>query len=144
MFKRHGDVLIEPIEALPKGATKMDARKCQCASFKPCAKHSIFAHGEVSGHVHQAVIDGPSNKPALEFYEADGVLYAKNTTDKPAHIVQAHGRAKASDIAHLEKCFKAEGLHAPIKDAIAPGQVIRVDFPQEFNWWTGEIERARD
>ena len=144
MFKRHGDVLIEPIDKLPKGAKKMDPKVCQCKAFKPCARHAIFAHGEVSGHVHQAVIEQEGDKPALEFYEIDGTLYAKNTSKLPAHVVQAHGMATAKDIAHLEKCYHAEGLHAPIKEAIAPGQVVRIDFPQEYNWWTGEIERARD
>lgn len=143
-MKRHGDVLLEAVDSLPAGAKKMDARKCQCATFQPCAKHSVFAHGEVSGHVHQAVIEREGTTPALEFYEADGALYAKNTSDQPAHIVQAHGLATAADIAHLEKCYQSEGLHAPIKDAIAPGQVVRVDFPQEFDWFSGEIQRARD
>ena len=73
-----------------------------------------------------------------------GDFYAKNVSDAPAHLVQSKGLARAADIAHLERCYKAEGLHAPIKDAIAPGQVVKVDFPQEYNWWSGEIERARD
>ena len=144
MFKRHGDVLLEPAKGIPKGATKLDPNVCRCKTFDLCAKHFIFAHGEVSGHVHQAVVEAETKEPAIEFYEKDGVLYVKNVSDQPAHIVQSHGLASASDIAHLEKCYQAEGLHAPIKEAIAPGQVFRIDFPQEFNWWTGEIERARD
>lgn len=144
MYTRHGDVLLEAVKKLPKGAKKLDATICGCATFQPCAKHAIFAHGEVSGHVHQAIIEREDSAPALEFYEAEGVLYAKNISDLPAHIVQSHGVASPGDIEHLEKCYQAEGLHAPIREAIAPGQVVKVDFPQEYNWWSGEIERARD
>lgn len=134
---RHGDVLLETVDGLPESAKKM-GDVCQCKAFAPCAKHLVFAHGEVSGHVHQALGD-------LEFYEdEDGTLYAKNVGTVPAHVVQAHGLAELKDIEHLERCYVKEGLHAPIRDAVAPGVTVKVVFPREFNWASGEIERARD
>lgn len=141
-MKRHGDVGLIVAANLPKTAKKMNAKECQCKAFQPCAKHLVFAHGEVSGHVHQALFDTAGK---LEFYEdADGTLYAHNAGATPAHLVQAKGLAKPEDIAFLERCYQAEGFHAPIREAIPAGVTVRVKFPREFNWWSGEIERARD
>jgi len=88
-YIRHGDVLIEPLKALPKGLKGIDPKNCQCSQHKPCGQHAVFAHGEVTGHMHQAV---SKSKQLLEMFEADdGTLYAYNPSNEEVYIVQNHG-----------------------------------------------------
>ena len=138
--KRHGDVALIAVNEIPIGATKLDNTKCVCAKFEVCAKHLVLAHGEISGHAHR--FDYKTDD--IEIYEKDGEIYIVNLKEEPATIAQTNGTQSAMDIAHLEKCFQEEHLHAPIKDTIAPKQVCHVMFPQEFDWVSGEIARARD
>lgn len=138
---RHGDVGILTNAKLPKGAKRIDPKACRCGSFEVCAKHYVFAHGEVSGHAHRC----DATKNNLAFYEDEvGNLYVENLDDQPAILAQTNGVQTIMDIAHLEKCYQMEGLHAPIKEAIPGKGVCQVIYPMEANWWTGEIERARD
>lgn len=141
-YIRHGDVLIEPLKGLPKGLKRLDPTKCQCAQHKPCGQHAVFAHGEVTGHMHQAV---SKSEQSLEIFEdVNGSLYAFNPSDKEVYMVQNHGLSTIKDIQHLEQCYALDDYHAPIPCAIKPKQAVKIDFPQEYDWWTGEITRARD
>ncbi len=138
---RHGDVALDTVSEVPKTAKLMDKKVCRCASHEVCAQHLVLAHGEVSGHAHR--FDYTTDK--IDFYEdTDGTIYTVNRSRKSATLAQTNGTTSAFDLAHLEKCYQAEGLHAPIKDALKKGEVKKVEFPQEFNWAKNEIERARD
>ena len=53
---RQGDVFLQYIEGVPKGAIKMS--------------DTILARGEVTGHVHEVIGDA-------ELYERDGTLYIR-------------------------------------------------------------------
>lgn len=53
---QQGDVLMRQVEAVPQEA-------------KPKAGRAILAHGEVTGHCHEAIGEG------VEVFERDGVLY---------------------------------------------------------------------
>jgi hypothetical protein len=58
--RQQGDVFFERVAALPTGAKKVKEQD------------GIFAHGEVTGHMHRATT--PSN---VELYEVDGIKYAR-------------------------------------------------------------------
>jgi len=140
-MKRHGDVGLESISSIPISAKKLDSNLCRCAEFKPCAKHLVLAHGEISGHAHRFDFQND----VIELYEdSDGTLYLVNKADKPATIVQTVGTTSPIDLEYLEKCYQAEHLHAPIRDAVMPGEYIQVVFPREYDWHTNEIVRAAD
>lgn len=137
---RHGDVGLTLVSNLPKTAKQLDPKVCKCATFEICAKHFVFAHGEISGHAHRC----DSSKDKLAFYQDGDEFYIQNEGDKPAILAQTMGTQTIMDIAHLEKCYQMEHLHSPIQNAIMPGECRQIVFPQEYNWYTNEIERARD
>lgn len=137
---RHGDVGLIEVKSVPGTAKKLDAKVCKCATFEVCAKHYVFAHGEISGHAHRC----DSKKDKLAFYQDGDDFYVENLGDEPAILAQTMGVNTIMDIAHLEKCYQIEELHAPMVEAIPPKECRLVIFPMEANWWTGEIERARD
>ena len=69
---RHGDVLISPIEEIPKHAVKQS--------------DLILARGELTGHAHRVELDG-----SAEMYEHEGNLFLK-VLYSPARIVhEEHG-----------------------------------------------------
>lgn len=66
---RHGDVLIQQVERLPGGLEKLS--------------HRILAHGEVTGHCHQA-------RGEAELYRSGGELYLRAVG--PVEIVHEEHR----------------------------------------------------
>lgn len=134
---RHGDCSLWLVDGLPLSAMRV-SDDCRCEEFELCAKHGALAHGEVSGHTHLL------EEPLPVYVDDEGDHYVVNNTDKPVGIAQTTDFQKQADIEHLERCYAKEGVHAPIKDAIAPGETRKVVFPQEYNWFEDSIERARD
>lgn len=134
---RHGDCGLHIGVQLPKNAVLLDSDICRCATFEACPKHGALAHGEVSGHTH--LLETP-----LPMYEHEGSIFFVNNTDKPVSVAQTEKHQMTMDIARLEKTYAASDLHAPMKEVIPAKTTVKVVFPQEFNWFTGEIERARD
>lgn len=72
MQYRHGDLLIQKIDSIPEGATRL--------------KHSTLADGEATGHAH--TIERPSS---ATLYEKDGKLYL-NVRKDTAVVHQEHAR----------------------------------------------------
>lgn len=66
---QQGDVIIEPADAMPADAKKVQARP----------RGFVLADGEVTGHAH--VIDKVAD---IEFVEKDGMFYIRN--EKPVTV----------------------------------------------------------
>jgi len=146
-IKRQGDVAIKLIDAIPEGFKKIDPKKCHCAAFGVCAKHGVLAHGEVSGHAHRVVKDVDFNfkNKDIEIYQNDaGEVIIKSLNALPTHIVQTNGIDTPVDMEKLNTTYAEQGLHAPIPDVVPAFKIGFVIFPQEFDWASGEIQRARD
>lgn len=138
---RHGDVGILKVSGIPKTATLLQRDKCNCGSLGVCAKHYVLAHGEVTGHTHR--FDFKNDQ--LEIHEdKDGTIYVKNTGKRAANIYQTTGYTSVPDVDQLSKVYETEKLHSPIPNVIGAGEVVKIHFPKEYNWYTNEIERARD
>jgi len=71
MLFRHGDVMIEKVDRLPKEKRK--------------SKHLILAHGEVTGHSHQI-----KEKDNATLYETPRDLYLKVTAREATVVHEEH------------------------------------------------------
>ncbi|MDP6468112.1 MAG: hypothetical protein QF918_10255 [Pirellulaceae bacterium] len=71
MLYRHGDVLIDGIETVPTGATRL--------------KHLTLAEGEITGHSHRI-----EQRKSAELYRHRGQLYLKVVADRATVIHQEH------------------------------------------------------
>lgn len=71
MQYRHGDVMIEQVDSLPSGLRK--------------AKHTILAHGEITGHSHRI-----KEEDSAFLYEATTSLYLHVTAEEATVVHEEH------------------------------------------------------
>jgi hypothetical protein len=68
---RHGDVIINQVDALPEGAKRRG--------------NVILAYGEITGHAHRI-----ADPKTAETFELDGQIYLKVTAPKAQLIHEEH------------------------------------------------------
>lgn len=71
MQYRHGDVMIEKVNSLPSGLRK--------------ARHTVLAHGEITGHSHRIKEQG-----SAFLYEALTDLYLHVTAEQATVVHEEH------------------------------------------------------
>lgn len=69
---RHGDVLVEAVEAIPDGARRLH--------------HLVLAEGELTGHSHRI-----AERDSAVLYQADRSMYLSVHADSATLVHQEHG-----------------------------------------------------